>query len=189
MCSTSLDLDSLRSLVAGVSLGTFSKAAQMVGRSPSTISMQMRKLEGQLGVAILHKAGRGLALTPEGEVLVDYARRLLDLNDEAINAVRGVARPAPPKNAAPKTAGRNRAQLGVQVVEVGDWPEVIPITKRMLDLFEVHFANVFDELLGPLPGRYDMHSAAPYPDRPSRSPSGESDRENATASRKKQRRR
>lgn len=96
-----LDLDSLRSLVAGVSLGTFSKAAAKVGRSPSTISMQMRKLEAQLRAPILRKAGRGLVLTPAGEVLVEYAPRRQDLNDEALNVVRDLKSPQFPQGGTP----------------------------------------------------------------------------------------
>jgi DNA-binding transcriptional LysR family regulator len=46
-------------------------------------------LLSQVGAPILRKAGRGTVLTPTGEVLLSYARRLLDLNDEAAHAVRG----------------------------------------------------------------------------------------------------
>jgi DNA-binding transcriptional LysR family regulator len=50
----------------------------------------MRKLEEQLGVPLLHKQGRGLALTEAGDVVLGYARRILALNDEAVAAVRGL---------------------------------------------------------------------------------------------------
>lgn len=157
---STLDLESLKALVAGVSLGKFSKAAELVDRSPSTISTQMRKLEDQLGVPILRKVGRGLMLTPEGEILLDYAHKLLDLNDQAISAVRG-AHSRFLAEAEPKPARRKRAQPVVRVVEVGDWPETLPVTKRLLDVFETHLADVLDELLGPLPGRDDIPAIAP----------------------------
>ncbi len=86
-----LDIDVLRSLVTGMDLGSFAKAADRLGRSQSAISLQLRKLEEQIGVELLRKQGRGLALTEPGEVMLAYARRLLALNDEAVTAVRGPA--------------------------------------------------------------------------------------------------
>ncbi len=89
MIRTSLDLDALRGLLAGVSLGSFAKAAEHLNRSTSALSAQMQKLERQAGAPLLRKAGRGLEPTAAGEVLIAYARRLIDLNDEAIGALRG----------------------------------------------------------------------------------------------------
>ncbi len=84
------DLDVLRGFVTGVELGSFARAAERLGRSTSAISAQLKKLEEQVGAPVLRKSGRGLALTPTGEMLLAYARRLLELNDEAAAAVRGV---------------------------------------------------------------------------------------------------
>lgn len=83
------DLDVLRTLVAGVELGSFAKAADRLGRSTAAVSAQLKKLEMQVGVPVLRKAGRGMALTPTGEMLLGYARRLLELNDEAQQVLRG----------------------------------------------------------------------------------------------------
>jgi DNA-binding transcriptional LysR family regulator len=88
---SNLDLDILRTLTTGTDLGSFARAAERLGRSQSAISLQLRKLEEQLGVELLRKQGRGLVLTEAGEVMLTYARRLLALNDEAITAVRGPA--------------------------------------------------------------------------------------------------
>jgi DNA-binding transcriptional LysR family regulator len=52
--------------------------------------MQMKKLEGQAGTDLLRKSGRGLELTAAGETLLGYARRILDLNDEARTALAGL---------------------------------------------------------------------------------------------------
>lgn len=87
---TNLDTDALRSFVAGMEAGSFARAADRLGRSTSAVSAQLKKLEEQAGVALVRKSGRGLALTDGGEALLSYARRLLDLNDEAVSAVRGV---------------------------------------------------------------------------------------------------
>ncbi len=88
---TNLDMDVLRSFVVGLELGSYAKAADRLGRSQSAISLQLKKLEEQVGEALLRKEGRGLALTSAGEILFSYAKRLLELNDEAVTAARGVA--------------------------------------------------------------------------------------------------
>lgn len=84
------DLDVLRSFIAGIELGSYAKAADRLGRSTSAVSAQLKKLEQQVGEPILRKSGRGLVLTAAGEALLAYARRLIELNDEAATAVRGV---------------------------------------------------------------------------------------------------
>jgi DNA-binding transcriptional LysR family regulator len=71
-------------------LGNFAKAAERLGRSTSAVSAQLKKLEEQAGTPIFRKVGRGLALTDAGETMLGYARRLLELNDEAAAAVHSV---------------------------------------------------------------------------------------------------
>lgn len=90
MRAVTFDLDVLRTFVVGVDLGSFALAARQLGRSRSALSAQLRRLEEQAGAAVFRKSGRGLALTPVGETLLAYARRLLELDDEAAIAVRGV---------------------------------------------------------------------------------------------------
>lgn len=85
----SLDLESLRSFVAGVELGSFAQAAERLSRSTSAVSAQLKKLEQQCGAALLKKEGRRLRLTVSGEKLLSYAKRLLALNDEAFEALNG----------------------------------------------------------------------------------------------------
>ena len=86
---TNLDMDVLRSFATGFELGSFARAADRLGRSQSAISTQLRKLEEQAGQPLVRKVGRGLALTAAGESLMSYARRILELNDEAVDALRG----------------------------------------------------------------------------------------------------
>ena len=83
------DLDVLRTFVAGVELNSFAKAADRLGRSTSAVSAQLKKLEDQVGTPILRRQGRGMALTETGETMLAYARRLLELNDEAATALHG----------------------------------------------------------------------------------------------------
>lgn len=86
-----LDMDALRTFVTGMDLGSFVKAADRLGRSPSAISLHLRKLEDQTGQKLVRKQGRGLVPTEAGEILLGYARRLLDLNDEASMALGHLA--------------------------------------------------------------------------------------------------
>lgn len=86
---TNLDMDVLRTFVIGFELGSFARAADRLGRSQSSMSTQLRKLEDQIGLPIVKKSGRGLALTTAGESLLSYAKRLLELNDEAVDSIRG----------------------------------------------------------------------------------------------------
>jgi DNA-binding transcriptional LysR family regulator len=84
-----LDMDALRTLLATQQLGSLNRAAERVGRSQSAVSQQMRKLEEQVGQPLFRRRGRGLVLTESGDLILSYARRILDLNDEAVRAVRG----------------------------------------------------------------------------------------------------
>jgi DNA-binding transcriptional LysR family regulator len=83
-----LDMDVLRTFVLGFELGSFARAATACGRSQSAVSGQLRKLEAQVGEPLVRKTGRGLEPTDAGAQLLLYARRLLDLNDEAVATVR-----------------------------------------------------------------------------------------------------
>ncbi len=90
MSKITFDLDVMRTFVTGIELGSFAKAADRLGRSTSAVSAQLKKLEEQVGSPILRKSGRGMLPTAAGETLLAYGRRLLELNDEAAAAVRGV---------------------------------------------------------------------------------------------------
>ena len=82
MTPLNFNMDALRTMVVGVELGGFSHAAGRLNRSPSAVSMQLRKLETQTGQRLFKRNGRGLILTEAGDVLLQYARRVLALNDE-----------------------------------------------------------------------------------------------------------
>jgi DNA-binding transcriptional LysR family regulator len=84
------DLDLLRTLTLAHDQGSFRDAARSVGRTQSAVSLQMRRLEDLAGVELFEKAGRNVQLTEGGFVLLGYARRLLALNDEAVQAVAGL---------------------------------------------------------------------------------------------------
>lgn len=84
-----LDLDTLRTLAVAHDRGGLAQAAHHLGRTPSAISLQMKRLQEDLGVTIFRKRGRGLALTEAGEIALSYARRILGLNDELLEKMRG----------------------------------------------------------------------------------------------------
>lgn len=86
-----LDMDVLRTLAVAMDLGGFSKAAERLGRSQSAVSLQMRRLEERVGRPLFRREGRGLALTDAGDVVLSYARQILELNDQAVAAARGIA--------------------------------------------------------------------------------------------------
>ncbi|SDH19134.1 MULTISPECIES: LysR substrate-binding domain-containing protein [Alphaproteobacteria] len=78
------DLDLLRTFVAIVDNGGFTRAAERVGRTQSTVSLQIKKLEENLKRRVFtREPGRELQLTPDGEILLTYARQILRLGDEA----------------------------------------------------------------------------------------------------------
>jgi DNA-binding transcriptional LysR family regulator len=84
-----LDLDILRTLCVARERGGLAQAAEHLGRTPSAISLQMKRLHEDLGMPIFRKRGRGLVLTEEGEIALSYARRILILNDELLDKMQG----------------------------------------------------------------------------------------------------
>ena len=86
-----LDMDVLRTLVTAQRLGGFNRAAEQVGRSQSAVSQQIHKLEERVGQPLFAKRGRALVLTEAGETVLAYARRIVELNDEAVAAVKGAS--------------------------------------------------------------------------------------------------
>lgn len=84
-----LDNELLRTFVAIVETGSFRRAAQRVYRTPSAVSMQIKKLEDTLGRALFRRDAQRVSLTPDGEALLGYGRRMLRLNDEALGRFLG----------------------------------------------------------------------------------------------------
>jgi len=79
-----LDIDQLRTFVAIADTGSFTRAADVVHKTQSAVSMQMKRLEERLGRSIFERDGRLSKLTDEGERLLDYARRIVRLNTECM---------------------------------------------------------------------------------------------------------
>lgn len=77
-----LDITTLRSFVAVAETGGVTRAAGFLNLTQSAVSMQLKRLEELLGLNLLERANRRVTLTPSGEQLLSYARRMVDLNDD-----------------------------------------------------------------------------------------------------------
>lgn len=89
MTINNVSLDSLRTLVTTQDAGGVGRASVRLGRTPSAISLQMKRLQDEIGVQLFTKQGRKQLLTEQGEIALRYARRVLELNDEMIDVLRG----------------------------------------------------------------------------------------------------
>jgi DNA-binding transcriptional LysR family regulator len=81
-----LDIDQLRTFIAIAETGSFTKAAEVVNKTQSAVSMQMKRLEERIERPIFARDGRASKLTEDGTRLLDYARRLVKLNVETVAA-------------------------------------------------------------------------------------------------------
>ncbi|MFY3744655.1 LysR substrate-binding domain-containing protein [Anaeromyxobacter sp. Red801] len=172
------DLPLLHTLVAAVDAGGLVRAAARVGLTPSAVSLQMRRLEAQAGCALLRKQGRRLVPTPAGERLVSYARRLLQLDEEAHAALQedaeaGVVRLGAPQDVAERWLpgelarfARTRPRVRLEVVIERSAALREALAGGRLDL-----ALLFGEevpgaaLLGELPMEWLASAALPRPAR------------------------
>lgn len=84
----SIDLDSLDIFRTVVQEGGVIRAALKLNRVQSNVTTRIKQLEQRLGRALFRKQGRGLVLSPEGELLLSYAQRLFRLADEAENELK-----------------------------------------------------------------------------------------------------
>lgn len=85
----SIDSELLRTFVAIADEGGFTRAGEVVNRTQSAVSMQMKRLEEDiLQRSLFQKDGRTVSLTVEGQVLLGYARRILKLHSEVFNTLR-----------------------------------------------------------------------------------------------------
>lgn len=130
-----LDLVALRSFVAVVDAGGVTRAASLLNLTQSAVSMQLKRLEEALNLGLFARAARRLTLTPEGEQLLGFARKMLALNDEAMSRLTS-------------TAYEGELRLGVPHDIV--YPAVPAILKRMSGRYprmRVNLASSFTVLL------------------------------------------
>ncbi|MET1081275.1 MAG: LysR family transcriptional regulator [Pseudomonas sp.] len=84
-----IDTELLRTFVAIADHGGFTRAAEVLNRTQSAVSMQMKRLEEDVVQrALFERDGRQLRMTPEGQLLLSYARRILRLHGELLSTLR-----------------------------------------------------------------------------------------------------
>ncbi len=133
---TNIPTELLRTLIAVVDLRSFTRAAQSLGVTQPAVSAQIKRLQSLLGTDLLDKSAPGVTLTSAGELVVNYARRLLSINDQILDI-----------------AGPRPASKTVRIGATGDFTAgaialgLICARAQRPDLrFEVYNANI-DELL------------------------------------------
>src|SRR5437764_8730624 len=82
-----MDFDQLITFLEVARQGSFSRAGEKVFRSQSAVSAQIRQLEQEYGTKLLDRSGKKVQLTPAGDVLFEYAARLIALRGESVRAV------------------------------------------------------------------------------------------------------
>src|SRR3954465_13643639 len=82
------ELRLIRYFVAVAQEGNVTRAAERLHVAQPSLSAAVRQLEGQLGVDLLQRTGRGISLPPAGELLLQQGRELLDHADAVAEAVR-----------------------------------------------------------------------------------------------------
>lgn len=90
---TNIPTDLLRTFVAVVDLRSFTKAAQSLGVTQPAVSSHIKRLQELLGDELFDRSSQGVSLTPHGDVVVSYARRLLSINDQIVQFVDTGPRP------------------------------------------------------------------------------------------------
>lgn len=83
-----LDTISLKSFIAIAETGTFSHAADVVGRTQSALSLQIKKLEENLGCELFARTSRKVTLTEQGEIFLGYAKHMLQLQREVYSRLK-----------------------------------------------------------------------------------------------------
>ena len=82
-----LQIDLLKTFLAIIDTGGFTAASQVVHRSQSAISLQIKRLEDTIDQPLFKRSGRSFTLTAEGETLIPYARRMIKVHEEAVAAL------------------------------------------------------------------------------------------------------
>ncbi len=82
-----LQIDYLRTFIAVADTRGFTRAGVQVNRSQSAVSMQIKRLEDEIGKNLFERNGKTAKLTAEGNLLINYARRIVNEHDDAVMAL------------------------------------------------------------------------------------------------------
>lgn len=83
-----IPMDLLRTFIKAVDSGNFTRAGELVGRTPSAVSLQIKRLEESVSTTLFQRDAHKMQLTAEGKTMAQYARRILALNDEVFATLR-----------------------------------------------------------------------------------------------------
>ncbi|WP_353827844.1 LysR family transcriptional regulator [Agromyces sp. SYSU T0242] len=149
-----IDPQGLRALVGVAQHGSVAAAANALGYTPSAVSQQVKRLEGEVGAALLERRGRGVLLTERGRVVATEGRALLDAMAQLVagEADAGSGALAPVRVASFSTATRGlvgpamhdlRAAgvTDLSVASVDPFEAVVLVDRGDVDLAIVHDWN------------------------------------------------
>jgi DNA-binding transcriptional LysR family regulator len=140
-----IDIDQLRTFIAIAESGSFTRAADIVHKTQSAVSMQMKRLEERLGRSIFARDGRGSKLTDDGDRLLDYARRIVKLNVEVLAAFADIELSGRVRLGVPDDyADRYLPEIMARFSRVYPAVEVTVICEPTIELFQRIEANELD---------------------------------------------
>jgi DNA-binding transcriptional LysR family regulator len=127
MVPIDLDIDMLRCFMEVAKTSSFTKAGRNIGLTQSGVSVKIRRLEERLSTRIFNRTSKSLSLTLEGEILLEYASRILSVHDEAVSRLTK-----------PKAFGNLRIGLTDYFI-----PELLP---NLLSIFRKQYPNIHLEI-------------------------------------------
>ncbi len=127
MIPIDLEINMLRCFMEVANTGSFTKAGKNIGLTQSGASIKIKRLEERIGLQVFNRAGKQLTLTLEGEILFDYAGRILSAHDEAVGRL---------------TSPRASGNLRVGIIDYFI-PEILP---GLLGKFRKHYPNIHLEV-------------------------------------------
>lgn len=148
-CNGDVDLRQLRYFVAVAEARGFRSASRALFVAQPALSSALQQLEGELGVELLHRTARGVALTDAGRALLTHAHSILRQTDEATAAMRECARRQPGIRVGVVAGVLAASELTAPIVQ--DYREARP--DLLLELEELSFCDQVSPLLS---GHFDV---------------------------------
>nr|MBO2477402.1 LysR family transcriptional regulator [Bacillota bacterium] len=131
-------LEQLITFCTVVDEGGFTRAAEVLGLSQPAVTKQVKSLEKELRAVLLTRSGRRVNLTPAGEIVYSYARRIIHTIEECQGALANLTTP-----------GYGRLTIGaVSTVAIFTLPEVLSAFVKQQPLVTVHVrTGTIDQVL------------------------------------------
>lgn len=113
LATANIPTELLRTLIAVVDLRSFTKAAQMLGITQPAVSAQIKRLQYLLGIEVFDKSAPGVSLTAKGELVVNYGRRMLAINDQLVQLAQPRTANPPLRIGIPGLYGASRLPMAL----------------------------------------------------------------------------